>query len=94
MREYKIKKGYNPDINALVSKYFGVKGDIYSGLKFEANGIGEVNMKQEKTSLIVDIVPPKKVCNDYSIIKKWNDFLLEATGKDTKERKKDFGKIK
>ncbi|MBU1863717.1 MAG: DUF5611 family protein [Candidatus Omnitrophica bacterium] len=49
-------------------------------------------MKQEKNSLIIDIVPPKKICGDYAIIKKWNDFLFKATGKDTKERKKDFGK--
>ena len=26
--------------------------------------------------------------------KKWNDFLYDATGKTTKERKKDFGKVK
>jgi hypothetical protein len=50
-------------------------------------------MKQEKASLFIDIVPPKKVCGDYNIIKKWNDFLFEATGKDTKERKKEFGKV-
>jgi len=47
-----------------------------------------------KNLLIIDIVPPKTVCGDYSIIKKWNDFLFKATGKDTKERKKEFGKIK
>jgi len=39
-----------------------------------------------------DIEPPKKVSGDYSVIKKWNEFLFEATGKTTKERKKDFGK--
>jgi hypothetical protein len=49
-------------------------------------------MKQEKSILIIDIVPPKKVSGDYAIIKKWNEFLFEATGKDAKERKKEFGK--
>ena len=93
MREYGIKRGYNPDINALVSKYFGVKGDASKGIKFSVDGIGDVSMKQEKNSLIIDIVPPKKVCGDYSIIKKWNDFLFEATGKNAKERKKEFSKI-
>ncbi len=93
MREYGIKRGHNPDINAIVSKYFGAKGDILNGIKFSVDGIGDVSMKQGKNSLIIDIVPPKKVCSDYSIIKKWNDFLFEATGKNTKERKKEFNKI-
>ncbi len=46
------------------------------------------------TSLFIDIEPPKKISGDYNIIKKWNTFLFEATGKDTKERKKEFGKVK
>jgi len=94
MREYKIKRGHNPDINAIIDRFFGVKGDIYKGMNFEVDGIGKIDMKQEKSNLIVEIEPPKTVCSDYSIIKKWNEFLFEATGKDTKERKKDFGKIK
>lgn len=92
MREYKIKRGYNPDINTLVSQYFGAKGDIEKGMQFSLEGIGAVTMKLVKSSLIIDIVPPKTVCGDYGIIKKWNEFLYEATGKDTKERKKEFGK--
>ena len=94
MREYKIKKGYNADVEALVSKHFGVKGDILKGMKFEVEGIGKIDMRQEKNSLFIEIEPPKKVSSDYSLIKKWNTFLFEATGKDTKERKKEFGKIK
>ena len=94
MREYKIKKGHNADIGALVTKYFGANGDISKGLKFEVEGIGKIDMKHEKNSLIVDIEPPKKICGDFTIIKKWNTFLFEATGKDAKERKKEFGKIK
>ena len=93
MREYKIKRGLNPDINALISQYFGVMGDVVKGAHFSVEGIGEVMMKQEKSSLIIDIVPPKKVSGDYAIIKRWNDFLFKATGKDVKERKKEFGKI-
>lgn len=94
MREYRIKRGHNADVGALVTKYFGAKGDVNQGMNFEVEGIGIINMRQEKSSLFIDIVPPKTVCGDYSIIKKWNTFLFEATGKDTKERKKDFGKIK
>ncbi len=92
MREYKIKRGYNPDINGLISDYFGATGDVTQGMEFSVEGIGEVSMKKEKNLLIIDIVPPKTVCGDYSIIKKWNEFLFKATGKDTKERKKEFGK--
>ena len=94
MREYRIKRGHNPDINKLVSKYFGASGNVYEGMKFEVEGIGKIDMKVEKNSLFVEIEPPKKVSGDYSIIKKWNTFLFEATGKDAKERKKEFGKIK
>jgi hypothetical protein len=93
MREYKIKRGYNPDLNALVTRYFEVKGDIEKGMQFSVEGIGDITMKQDKNSLVIDIVPPKKICNDYNIIQKWNEFLFEATGKDAKERKKDFGKV-
>ena len=70
MREYKIKRGHYIDIGELVSTYFGAKGDIYKGIEFKVEGIGKVSMKQEKNSLFVDIVPPKKICGDYSIIKK------------------------
>jgi hypothetical protein len=93
MREYKIKRGYNPDLNALISQYYGANGDIEKGMQFSVDGIGDVTIKQVKSSLIIDIVPPKTVCGDYNIIKKWNEFLFEATGKDAKERKKEFGKI-
>jgi hypothetical protein len=94
MREYRIKKGHDADIGTLVSKHFGAQGDIYKGMKFEVDGIGKIDMRQEKNSLFIDIEPPKKISGDYNIIKKWNTFLFEATGKDAKERKKEFGKIK
>lgn len=94
MREYKIKRGYNPDVGALVTKHFGVKGNISKGLQFEVEGIGKINMKQEKSSLFVNIEPPKKITGDPTIIKKWNTFLFEATGKTAKERKKEFSKCK
>jgi hypothetical protein len=84
MREYRIKRGHDADVGVIVSEYFGVKGDIYKGINFEVDGIGKIDMRR--------IEPPKKISGDYSVIKKWNEFLLEATGKTTKERKKDFGK--
>jgi len=93
MREYRIKKGHHPDIEDLINKFFGAKGDISSGVRFEVDGIGKIDMKQEKNFLIVDIKPPKTVSGDYNIIKKWNEFLFKVTGMTTKERKKEFGKI-
>ena len=94
MREYRIKRGYNPDLDSLITKYFGANGYIRNGINFEVEGIGKIEMKCTKNSLFIDIEPPKKVLGDYNIIKKWNSFLFEATGKNTKERKKEFGKIK
>ena len=94
MREYKIKRGHNPDIETLVSKYFKANGDIHKGFEFEVEGIGKIDIRHEKSSLFVDIEPPKKLTSDYSIIKKWNEFLFEATGKTSKERKKEFGSLK
>ena len=93
MRHYKIKRGYNPDINTLITKYFDAEGDVEKGVTFTVDGIGTVDMKQEKNILTIDIEPPEKICGDYTIIKKWNDFLFDATGKTTKERKKEFGKV-
>lgn len=94
MRIYKIKRGHNRDINLLISDYFGAEGDINQGIIFSVDGIGKIDMKKEKNLLSVNIQPPKEITGDYSIIKKWNEFLFEATGKTTKERKKEFGKIK
>jgi len=93
MREYKIKRGHHADIQQLVSEYFNAKGDITKGIDFSVDGIGDVTMKKEKKSLFIEIIPPKKVSGDYNIIKKWNTFLFEATGKDSKERKKDYSKL-
>jgi len=94
MREYRIKRGHDADVGMLVSEYFGATGDIYKGINFQVEGIGKIDMKCEKSSLFVNIKPQMKISSDYEIIKKWNKFLFEATGKTTKERKKDFAKCK
>ena len=79
-------------MGALLSKYFGIQGDVETGVEFEVDGIGKIYVKQEKKSLHVNIEPPKKICGDYDIIKKWNNFLFEATGRTTRERKKIMSK--
>ena len=39
MREYKIKKGYHPDINAVVEEYFDVSADVSNGCSFEVKAL-------------------------------------------------------
>ena len=92
MRNYKIKRGHNADINALILEYFNAEGDVEKGVNFNVDGIGKIDIKKERNILSVDIEPPKELSGDYSLIRKWNDFLFDATGKTTKERKKEFGK--
>lgn len=88
MRRYSIKRGHKVDLDKLVKKYFGIETNVEEGTKFKVNGIGEIYMKKEKNCIIIDIIPPKKVEASYEILKKWNDFLFEATGRTAKERKK------
>ncbi|HDO19413.1 MAG TPA: hypothetical protein ENG74_01670 [Thermoplasmatales archaeon] len=93
MREYKIKRGHNPDINKLLEEYFGVKGDIDKGFSFVAEGIGEIFIRKEGSSLFIETKPSRTKCKDFSIIKKWNEFLYKATGKTAKERKRELTKL-
>ena len=93
MREYKIKKGHNVDLQDLVHKYFGIKGDVEKGFKFDAGAIGIVFIQKKGSSLFIDVEPSREKCSDFSVIRKWNDFLFEATGKTAKERKKELTKI-
>ncbi|HID24956.1 MAG TPA: hypothetical protein EYP23_00605 [Thermoplasmata archaeon] len=93
MREYKIKKGYKPDLNKVLSKYFCVSGDVEKGFYFDAEGFGRIFIQQKGSSLFIETKPSQSKSVDYSVIKKWNDFLYEATGKTAKERKKEFSKL-
>jgi len=75
-------------LNALIKKYFGVEGDIEKGMEFEVDGIGKIHMKKEENSLLIETEPVPSKAGSVEIIKKWNDFLFEATGRTAKERKK------
>lgn len=92
MREYSIKRGHKPDVCALVKKYFGAGGDVDKGFEFIVEGIGNVYIKKEGNSLLIEtrVLPGTKA--EYAVIKKWNDFLFEATGRTAKERKKLWDK--
>jgi len=93
MRSYSIKRGHNADINTLLKKYFGVDGDINSGVEFYVELMGKIYMKKEGNNLIVETTP-EEVHNDEAMhkyeemMKKWNQFLYEATGRTAKERRK------
>ena len=57
MREYRIKRGHNADINALLTEYFGVKGDVLTGVEFEVPSIGKIMMRREiRMSAIVGFI--------------------------------------
>ena len=71
--------------------YFSVDiGNIEEGLNFTVDGIGRIFMKKKGLSFFVDIQPGSS-SGDFEIIRKWNTFLYELTGKTAKERKKTFG---
>jgi hypothetical protein len=88
MRSYSIKRGHKPDLNALIKKYFGAEGDVENGMEFVAEGIGKIHIKKEKNSILIETEPMPGDAGGVEIIKKWNDFLFEATGRTAKERKK------
>ncbi|MBC7081148.1 MAG: DUF5611 family protein [Thermoplasmatales archaeon] len=88
MREYSIKKGHKADLNELLKKYFNVEGNLSEGFEFEEEGIGKIFIKKEKNEILIDIKPPEKIEPNPEILKKWNSFLFEATGRSAKERKK------
>ncbi|MCD6572866.1 MAG: DUF5611 family protein [Thermoplasmata archaeon] len=88
MRKYSIKRGHKADVNMLLKKYFDIEGNINEGIEFMVDPIGKIYMKKEGNHLIVDITPPAEVKDDFEAIKKWNQFLYEATGRTAKERRK------
>ena len=92
MRTYSIKKGHNPNLGELIKQYFGVEGDVEEGITFETEGIGTVHIKMEGKKFTVDIIPPEKITGSYSVLRNWNDFLFDATGRTAKERKKIMDK--
>lgn len=88
MREYSIKRGHHPDLGALIQTYFGASGDVKKGVSFTAEGIGKIYLRQDGKSLFIETEPQPDMAGGAELIKKWNDFLFEATGRTAKERKK------
>lgn len=92
MREYSIKRGHDPDLNALVKQYFGADGNITNGFEFQAEGIGTVSIKREGNTLKIETTPSHATQATYDTLRAWNDFLFDATGRTAKERKKFWEK--
>jgi hypothetical protein len=90
MREYSIKRGYHPDIEKLLDEYFGVSGDVKVGVKFIADGIGVITLRQNGKSLHIETKPQPNMAGGVDVIRRWNDFLKAATGRSAKERKKQL----
>ena len=88
MRGYSIKRGHDPDLNELVKQYFGYSGNVTEGVEFEVEGIGIVYLKREGNILKIETKPSATSETTYDILKTWNDFLFDATGRTAKERKK------
>ena len=88
MRNYSIKRGHDPDLPSLIKQYFSVEGDIYSGFEFEVDGIGTVFIKQDGKNVLIETTPSTKTEATYDLLKRWNKFLFDVTGRTTKERKK------
>jgi len=66
---------------------------LEKGFKFNVNALGEVFIQRKGSSVFVETKTKSRGANrDYSIIKKWNDFLYEVTGKTAKERKRELTK--
>jgi hypothetical protein len=92
MREYSIKRGYHPDIEKLLDEYFGASGDVENGVEFTADGIGTITLRRDGKSLYIETTPQPDMDGGIDVIRKWNDFLEDATGRTAKERKKRMTK--
>ena len=88
MRSYSIKRGHNPDISSLLKQYFSAEGDINDGFEFEVDGIGTVFIKLEGKNVMIETTPSTKTEATYDLLKHWNTFLFDITGRTAKERKK------
>lgn len=88
MREYSIKRGHHPDFEALLEEYFEASGDVEEGIEFTADGIGVISIRRDGKSLFIGTKPQPDMQGGVDVIRRWNDFLEEATGRTAKERKK------
>ncbi len=94
--KYDVKRGHYKNIEGdkleeMMEKYFGDVREEDEKLKAEYGAIDHLEVWTEgKTGLWVDMEMDPEVENSVAqeTIKKWNKFLLEATGFNAKKRRK------
>ena len=92
MRAYFIKRGHTANVPQLLKKYFEIdvsSSDIGKGCEFIVQGIGTIFIQKMGQKVSIET---RKSSPDPSIdvIKKWNNFLYDLTGRTAKERKKSL----
>ena len=96
MREYPVKKGNKTDVGAILekankfSKDGKVEGDMVT---FTLPGLKKVEVQCGKKNLFIGTETDESYGEPMNAIKIFNNFLIEATGFNSKERKKRFSKI-
>lgn len=92
MRTYSIKRGYTVNVPQLLKKYFQIEAvysDIEKGCEFFAQGIGTIFIQKMGQKIHIE-TRESSPDTSIDIIKKWNNFLYDLTGRTAKERKKSF----
>ena len=92
MRTYSIKRGHTANASQLLKKYFEIdvaSSDIDKGCEFTIPGIGTIFIQKSVQKVSIET---RKSSPDTSIdvVKKWNNFLYDLTGRTAKERKKNL----
>ena len=102
MQEYEVKRGLakKTDLRALLEQQFGSAKDEAGWATASYGAMPMIKAKYEKEKLVVDTqndatLAPRVAKGDQEALKlametqrRWNDFLLAATGYDAKERGK------
>ncbi len=90
MRTYSIKRGHKANIPELLKRYFGIDSadsDIEKGFEFTARGIGTIFIQKAGQKVTIETLKSSPDVG-IDVIKKWNNFLYDLTGRTVKERKK------
>ncbi|RLF48805.1 MAG: hypothetical protein DRN20_03760 [Thermoplasmata archaeon] len=100
MREYRVRREYRKKLEGdglreIASKFFGDVGQDGDMLIASYGAIRSMRMRFNGKSLFIDTEMDKNVDDNLAIetIKKYNQFLYEATGYTAKERKKHLSKM-
>ena len=96
MRTYSIKRGHTVNVPQLLKKYFQIESaysDIEKGCEFFVQGIGTIFIQKMGQKIFIE-TRESSPDTSIDIIKKWNNFLYDLTGRNAKERKKSLTNTK